>query len=224
MSKEKLARRKAAGDDPTAKTQSNMTNAGAPPPQPLPMAQQGKGNLMNNPMIGQSMGNGMPSPGSMSGVNLYPYGDGGVPVQDGRMGAVGFMPNSGKPQNLVSGRGMNQQPYGTLPSPGDDTARMMEPMYLAQEAGNRAQKLYAGGANGNPQAMMPSYQVGPMGMLGTPVETNIQGQVNPGQIPSQMTQQMFSTLGLQGTPDAQASVQPPGTNKQVVNKKGKRVQ
>ena len=51
---------------------------------------------MNNPQIGQSMGNGMPSPGSMSGVNLYPYGDGGVPVNDGRMGAIGFVPNSNK--------------------------------------------------------------------------------------------------------------------------------
>ena len=224
MSKEKLARRKAAGDDPTAGTKSNMTNAGAPPPQPLPMSEQGKGNLMNNPQIGQSMGNGMPSPGSMSGVNLYPYGDGGVPVQDGRMGAVGFLPNSGMPQNLVTGRGMNQQPYGTVPSPGDESARMMEPMFLAQEAGNRAQKLYGAAAGGDPQMSMPSYQVGPMGMMGTPVETNAQGAVNPGQIPGQQTQQMFSTLDLNGMPDAQAAVQPPGTNKQVINKKGKRVE
>ena len=224
MSKEKLARRKAAGDDPTAGTKSNMTNAGAPPPQPLPMSEQGKGNLMNNPQIGQSMGDGRPSPGSMSGVNLYPYGDGGIPSTDGRMGSIGFMPNSGTPQNLVSGRGMNQQPYGSLPSPGDETARMMEPMFLAQEAGNRAQKLYAAGAKGNTQQSLPSYQVGPMGMMGTPVETNAQGMVNPGQVPGQQTQQMFSTLDLNGTPDAQSMVQPPGTNKQVINKKGKRVE
>ena len=224
MSKEKLARRKAAGDDPTAKTQSNMTSAGAPPPQPMPMSEQGKGNLMNNPQIGQSMGNGMPSPGSMSGVNLYPYGDGGVPVKDGRMGAIGFVPNSNKPQNQVAGRGMNQQPYGTLPSPGDETARMMEPMYQAQQAGERAQRLYSAGANGKKEGAMPSYQVGPMGLLGTPVETNAQGMVNPGQVPGSQPQQMFSTLGLQGMPDAQVAVQPPGTNKQVVNKKGKRVQ
>ena len=41
----------------------------------------------------------------MSGVNLYPYGDGGLPIQDGRMGGVGFIPNSGRPQSIVSGRG-----------------------------------------------------------------------------------------------------------------------
>ena len=224
MSKEKLARRKAAGDDPTAGTKSNMTNAGAPPPQPLPMSEQGKGNLMNNPQIGQSMGDGKPSPGSMSGVNLYPYGDGGVPVNDGRMGAIGFAPNSGSPQNQVVGRGMNQTAYGTNPSPGDETARMMEPMYLAQEAGNRAQKLYGAAASGDPQGQMPSYQVGPMGMMGSPIENTLNGAVNPGQIPGTQTQQMFSTLGLQGIPDAQAAVQPPGTDKQVINKKGKRVE
>ena len=39
MSKEKLARRKAAGDDPTAGTKSNMTTPGAPPPQPIPTSE-----------------------------------------------------------------------------------------------------------------------------------------------------------------------------------------
>ena len=48
-------------------------------------------------------------------------------------------------------------------------------MFLAQEAGNRAQKLYGAAAGGDPQMSMPSYQVGPMGMMGTPVETNAQG-------------------------------------------------
>ena len=179
---------------------------------------------MNNPQIGQSMGGGMPQLGSMSGVNLYPYGDGGVPVTDGRMGAVGFMPNSKMPQNQVIGRGMNQQPYGTVAAPTGDTAEMMEPMYLAKEAGERAKKLYLSDADGNKQNALPSYQVGPMGMMGTPVEINAKGTPNPGQVPGEQTQQMFSTLALQGMPDAQAAVQPPGTNKQVINKKGKRVE
>ena len=72
---------------------------------------------------------------------------------------------------------------------------------------------------------MPSYQVGPMGLLGTPVETKCsRSWLILAKFLDQQPQQMFSTLGLQGMPDAQVAVQPPGTNKQVVNKKGKRVQ
>ena len=49
---------------------------------------------------------------------------------------------------------------------------------MLQEAGNRAQETVPGAAaGGDPQMSMPSYQVGPMGMMGTPVETNAQGAV-----------------------------------------------
>lgn len=220
MNSEKLARRKRAGDDPTAKTQSNSTQAGAIPPQPIPNAPQGAGNMMNNPQIGKSMGSGMHMPGKLDPNNPQsPYGD---PVFDPdvlyKTGAVGFTGNSGVPQNLVSGRGYNQQAYGSVAQPEEDSNRMMEPMYLAKEAGERAQKLYAGGAAGNKERMMPSYQVGPLGMMGMPIENALAGGVNPGQIPGQATQQMFDMLGLQG----QASPQPSGTDKQVFGKDGKR--
>ena len=202
MSSEKLARRKKMGDDPTAMSKSNTTEAGAVAPQPLPGAPQGKGNMMNNPQVGMSMGNGMPQLGSMQGVNLYPYGDGGIPAKDGRMGAVGFLPNSGMPQNLVAGRGMNQQPYNTQQQPQGETQLRMDSMYMGQQSAERAQKLYAPGAGGNPQNMMPSYQVGPMGMMGTPVEVNAQ-QPTPGAISPMMDTRSQGQLGLQGMPDAQ---------------------
>ena len=204
MNSEKLARRKAAGDDPTAGTKSNQTTPGAPPPQPLPYAEQGKGNMMNSPEVGKSMGGGMNSPGSMSGVNLYPYGDGGVPVTDGRMGAIGYAPNSGKQQNHIPGRGLNQVDYNMQQQPGADSQMMMEPMFLAQSAAERAKKLYSAGSNGDEQYIMPSYQVGPIGMMGTPMEQAL-NRPNPGQIPPTQTAQMPSQLGLQGTPDAQAA-------------------
>ena len=133
MSKEKMARRKAMGDDPTAKTQSNSSQAGAiPAPQPNPGMPQGPGNMMNNPMTGNSFNQQV---GSMSGVNLYPYGDGGLPIQDGRMGGVGFIPNSGRPQNIVSGRGYQSQiPYNGQNQPNGKTMEMMEGMGLAQDS------------------------------------------------------------------------------------------
>jgi hypothetical protein len=203
MSSEKLARRKKMGDDPTAMSMSNTTEAGAvAPPQPLPQAPQGKGNMMNNPMNGMSMGGGMPQPGSMQGMNLFPYGDGGIPSNDGRMGAVGYTANSGMPQNLVAGRGMNQQPYNTQQQPMGETQLRMNSLYMGQQSAERAQKLYAASAGGDPQAAMPSYQVGPMGMLGTPVEVNAQ-QPMPGAMPPGMDTRTQGELGLQGMQDAQ---------------------
>ena len=194
MSKEKLARRKAAGDDPNAMSQSNSTAAGAPPAQPNPMAPQGAGNLMNNPMVARSMGGGMPQPG---GQGLYPYMDGGIGPSDPRNGTIGFTPPSGMPQSMVAGQGFNRQPYNTQPQPAGESQMMMEPMYLAQQAGNRSAKL-------NGEEVPPPYQVTPMGMSGADLDTlQMNGYVNPGQIPGTAPQQMFDTLGLQGMSDAQ---------------------
>ncbi len=61
------------------------------------------GPMMNNPM---NVTNVAPQLGSMDGVNQYPYGDSGI-AMDTRMGAVGPSPNSGMPQNMVRGTGMN---------------------------------------------------------------------------------------------------------------------
>lgn len=195
MSKEKLARRKAMGDDPTAINKSNTSEAGSISGpnygRPMPSADQ-KNNVDLNPMVGQSMGGGAATSGSMSGQNMYPYNDGGMPSQGGAMGSVGFSQPSNIPQNKTIGTGLNsKQRFGEFSSPSEDNARMMEPYYLAEEAANRAQRLYGKGS-------MPSYTVGPLGMMGTPVEV---GRPNPGQIPAQMPQQSENYLGLTGQPD-----------------------
>ena len=123
MSKEKLARRKAAGDDPNAVSQSNMTNAGAPPAQPNPGAPQGAGNIMNNPMNAMSMGGGMPQPG---GPGRYPYNDGGIGPQDGRTGTVGFTQPSGMPEFIVPGQRNNSAaPYNAQQQPMGETQNMI---------------------------------------------------------------------------------------------------
>jgi hypothetical protein len=204
----KRKRRMQMGDkDPNgAQTVSTDTTSGIPP-QPLPSMPQGAGNMMNNPQIGMSMGGGAAQSSSMSGKNLYPYGDGGLSLADGRMGGVGFVQNSGQPQNIVKGTRLNQQPYGSILQPKEGMSmEMLNGQAIAQEAVTRAQKLYAAGS-GDPT---PSYQVGPMGMLGTPVENSIAGQVNPGQISPQQPQQSGMTMPLMG--NTTASVAQSGMN------------
>jgi hypothetical protein len=194
MSAEKLARRKKNGDDPTARTQSNATAAGMPPaPQPIPGAPQGQGNMMNNPMNGNSFNQQV---GSMSGQNLYPYGDGGLPIADGRMGGVGFIPNSGRAQNIVSGRGYQSAiAYNEQQQPNNNSQDAMYGMGLAQDSGKTLMRQYGEGMPG-------PYRPGPMGMhpYASPLEGGI---ANPGQIDPSQGQQMFDTLPTQGMPDAQ---------------------
>ena len=201
MSKEKLARRKAMGDDPTAKTQSNSSEAGAiPAPQPIPGAPQGAGNMMNNPMNGNSFN---PQVGSMSGFNLYPYGDGGLPLADGRMGGVGFVANSKQlaefgQGNAITGRGYQSAiPYGQQQQPNGKTMEMMDGMGLAQDSAKIMERQYGEGMPG-------PYRPGPMGMhpYSGPLEG---GAPAPAQIDPRQPQQMFDTMPLQGMPDAQAA-------------------
>ena len=204
----KRKRRMQMGDaDPTgAQTVSTDTTSGIPP-QPMPGMAQGKGNMMNNPQVGMSMGSGAPQSGSMSGTNLYPYGDGGLSLADGRMGGVGFVQNSGQNENLVPGRLLNQQAYNTVAQPKEGMSQeMLLPQGLAKEAATRAEKLYAAGSSDK----TPSYQIGPMGMLGTPVEVSMQGNVNPGQLPAQTPAQTNMTMPLTG--NVTASVQQSGMN------------
>ena len=204
----KRKRRMQMGDaDPTgAQTVSTDSTSGIPP-QPMAGMPQGKGNMMNNPQVGMSMGGGASQSGSMSGTNLYPYGDGGLSLADGRMGGVGFVQNSGQNQNLVQGRLLNQQAYNTVDQPKEGMSQEM--LYAqggAHEAATRAQKLYAAGSGDS----TPSYQVGPLGMMGTPVETSMQGNVNPGQFPMQMPSQSNMSMPLTG--NTTASVEQTGMN------------
>lgn len=200
MSKEKINRRKAAGDvDPTMTRQSNATFAGAP--QPIPGAPQGAGNMMNNPIVGKSMGDGMPQPGSLDGGPQSLYNDPVFPPDVfTKVGTPGYVPNSDRNQNIVEGRGLNAA-YGSIQQPLRESQDMMEPMHLAQEAAERAAKLYGEGET-------PSYQVGPLGMMGFDMDLAQQGGVfNPGAVPFTMSGNSEGGLTLQGVPDAQAAAQ-----------------
>lgn len=161
----------------------------------LPQNQKG-GNVDSDPRNWQSFNQQL---GAMpeSGGNKYPYGDGGIGLADGRMGAVGPIANSGQPQNLVKGQRQNATPYGLpqLGAPDNRTAGQMEAMFTAGQAVNRAAKLYAG------QDLTPSYQVVPgLGMSGMPVNAQ---QPYPGQIPAQQSGQSGMTLPLTGSQDVQ---------------------
>ena len=200
MSKEKLARRKKMGDDPTAMSKSNSSEAGAISPQPMPGAPQGAGNMMGNPKNITSMSGAEQPRTSFDQMNPQSfYGD---PVFSpdvyARMGNVGIANSSGKNQNVVSGNGLNGRvAYNEQPQPFEDSMRMMDGMHQAQQASLSAQKAYG-------EKEMPPYKVGPLGMMGTPAELNVQ-QPNPGQYPGSIPGQSPGYLGLQGTPDVSAS-------------------
>ena len=114
------------------------------------------GPMNNNPMNVTSVGG---QPGSMSGVNQFPYGDSGL-ANDGRMGAdilnPTMVPNSGLQQNMPLGQGQNgMAPYGMQQQPQGNAQEPMEGMRQAQDAANRG--LQANpflGMTGSP-ALMP---------------------------------------------------------------------
>jgi len=204
MNSEKLERRKKMGDDPTAVSKSTTSEAGAIPAQPLPGSPQGPGNVQSNTLNDLSYGDGKPQSGSLSGVNKYPYGDGGIPSVGGQTGSVGYAKRSNVPQNIIPGQGLNQQPYNAQMQPQGDTQLRMDSMYMGQQAQNRAMTLYAARAGGDPNLMQPSYQVMPMGMYGTPVETGIQQPV-PGAMPPAMDYRNQNELTLEGMADTQGA-------------------
>ena len=113
------------------------------------------GPMNNNPMNVTSIG---PQPGSMSGINEYPYGDSGI--QAPQMGADSInpmmVPNSGLQQNMPLGQGQNAQaPYGMQQQPMPNSEEPMEGMRLGQEASSRG--LYTSqfmGPTGS-EALMP---------------------------------------------------------------------
>lgn len=132
------------------------------------------GTMMNNPMNVTSIS---PQPGSMEGVNRFPYGDSGI-ANDPRMGGGVFpMQPSGIPQNMTRGSGFNAMvPYGQQPQPTPSAADSMEAMRLGMTAQEKG--LMASG--------MGPVGVGEMGVL-------------PGGAPP-MGQQTGAVLGLQGLP------------------------
>jgi len=192
MSKEKMARRKAAGDDPNAVNKSNLSFNGAPPAQPLRDTPQGKGNLMNNPKVGQSMGGGAPQPG---GPGLFVYDD--MAADGSKLGSIGFVGPSLQNQNEVGGTRNNKDAHLFMKKqPTPDTMNMMDALYNAQQTGMRQMKLYG---EGQPPSHFPS----PMGMVGQSMEA---GLTTPGGIPASFSNQMPSAL----TPMLQAQAQADG--------------
>ena len=178
-------RRQMMGDDPNA-----MMIA----PQPLPGAPQGQGNMMNNPMVGQSFG---PQMASMDGISRFPYDDMGLPPEDGRMGAVGFVEPSGNPQNLVPGRMQNGGSfYNAQNQPDGQVQSMMDGAYMMSQAQGVTEP--GGLNNGQP----PSYGVTSLGMTGLPADIAATTPI-PGGFSADMTQQDPGTLPLQGFPDVQ---------------------
>ena len=153
------------------------------------------GPMMNNPM---NVVNTTPQPGSLDGVNRFPYGDSGV-ENDMRMGNVGPGPNSGMPQNLVRGTGYNAAvPYNAQQQPSSAAEEPLEGMRLGQDAASRG--LIANEF---------------MGMTGSP--TPLPG--NPTMMQGSQTNQ---TLGLVGFQNLEG-VQPPGsTPTKTGKKKGKK--
>ena len=184
MSREKMARRKAAGDNPNAVKKSDLTFNGAPAPQPMRDTPQGKGNLMNNPKVGQSMGGGAPQPG---GPGLFVYDD--MAADPSKLGSVGFVVNSLVNQNEVPGTRNNLQAHLFVKKqPTLDTMNMMDALYNTQQTGMRSQKLYD---EGQPSSHVPS----PMGPLGQSMEAglSIPGGISPtfsNQMPSALTPQI----------------------------------
>ena len=158
------------------------------------------GAMMNNPMNVTSVS---PQPGSMSGVNQFPYGDSGL-ANDQRLGGGVFpMQPSGMPQNMTKGMGLNGMvPYGQQQQPQTAAADAMEGMRLGETAMQKG--LMAG-------------SMGPQGMGMQPLPG--------GSVPS--PQQTPYTLGLQGMQSTEgvAGMQPdagqmvPGSTPQKKAKK-----
>ena len=160
------------------------------------------GTMMNNPMNVTSIS---PQPGSMDGVNRFPYGDSGL-SDDPRLGGGVFpMQPSGMPQNLTRGTGMNAMvPYGMQQQPTGGAADAMEGMRLGQTAMDKGQIG------------------GPMGPQSAGEMVTLPGGNGP------TGQQTGAVLGLQGVPSTEGLMAPdagqmvPGSTPVKNKKKGRK--
>ena len=175
-------RRASMGDDPNKISMSV---------QPTPGSPQGPGNIMNNPNNARSF-NPMPSATSIEGTPVInsPYGDNQHAYQDGRLGAVD--PNMVPPSGLPQGRGYQAPkqnafyPIGGQPVPDAKAMEMMEPIEMMDSA------IKFGGKE-------PSYEIGPMGMMGRSPEMAVKNPIS-GQFSPDLTEQMPGSMPLAGAP------------------------
>lgn len=195
----KLANRLRAGDkDPNPRTVSADPTSGIPTDfnQPLPGQPQGPGNMASNPYAGITMGSGVQPPRSIDpNNNQSMYGDAVFDNDQYRkLGAVGFALNSGKNGNEVPGLGLNSMDYGAQIQPKDQKSMGMLNVYYAGESANRtAENAYARFGD-----VTPSYGISAMGPVGISADSNAQGVLNRGQMPSQMPMQSEQSLPLRG--------------------------
>ena len=149
------------------------------------------GGMMNNPMNVTSIS---PQPGSLSGVNQFPYGDSGL-QNDQRLGGGVFpMQPSGMPQNMTRGAGYNAMvPYGQQQQPTPSMADGLEGMRLGETAMQKG--------------LMAS-SMGPIGMQGmqpVPGGAMPQPQQSANTIP---LQGMQSTEGVAGSGPMMSGMNP----------------
>ena len=151
------------------------------------------GPMNNNPMNVTSVG---AQPGSMTGVNQFPYGDSGL-ANAPQMGADILNPmmvqNSGLPQNAPMGRGINSNaPFGMQNQPQGNAQEPMEGMRLGMEAMNKG--LNASqfmGVSGSPAlmpgALDPTIPGGgsPLGAMPTSQQV-VGGEMIPGSTPQKI--------------------------------------
>ena len=173
MSKEKQARRKAAGPamDPTAMSMQMG---------PMPGMPQGPGNIMNNGMNPLSYG---PQTATMreDGMNMHPYGDSGdrYPQLGADILNPVQVPHSTLNQNTpLAGRGLNKQvPYGMQMQPPADQMDVMESGRLAGEAQKRMLMPSAMGLTGMPA--VPGAMDPQMGGHGNHLPLSPMNSMNP---------------------------------------------
>ncbi len=200
----KLANRLRAGDRvPEQRTVSTDPTSGIPTDlnQPLPGQPQGPGNMLGNRMNGISMGNGVQPQRSIDpNATQSMYND---PVFDNdqlkQLGAVGFATNSGKNGNEVPGQRLNSMDYGAAIQPEDKSMEMLYAYHAGSSANKTAERLYASFGD-----VTPSYAIGAMGPMGISADSNAQGALNRGQMPSQMMMQSEQSLPLQGVMTTQS--------------------
>ena len=151
------------------------------------------GPMNNNPMNVTSIG---PQPGSMSGVNEYPYGDSGM-ANAPQMGADILnptqVPHSPIPNNTPMGTKLNGQiPYNMQQQPAPNAGEPMEGMRLGMDGMQRGlQTSQYMGITGSP-ALMPGAMdptipgsSAPLGALPTTQQV-VGGEMVPGSTPQKI--------------------------------------
>ena len=149
--------------------------------------------MNNNPMNVTSVG---AQPGSITGVNQFPYGDSGLQNAP-QMGADILNPmmvqNSGLQQNMPLGRGQNgNAPYGMQQQPSPNAEEPLEGMRLGMEAqskGLAASQFMGptGQAALIPGALDPTIPGGssPLNMMPTTQQV-VGGEMVPGSTPQKI--------------------------------------